>query len=75
MIKKFEIKELEILKYFLGIEVSYSRHGIFISQQKYVTNLLKEIGKLGCKPTTTPLEPNQKLGEAKEEPVVDKEMY
>ena len=75
MIKKFEIKELEILKYFLGIEVSYSRQGIFVSQQKYVTNLLKEIGKLGCKPTTTPIEPNQKLGEAKEEPVVDKEMY
>ena len=40
-----------------------------------MTNLLKEIGKLGCKPTTTPIEPNQKLGKAKEEPIVDKEMY
>ena len=75
LIKEFEIKELGRLKYFLGIEVSYSRQRIFISQQKYVIDLLKEIGKLGCKPTTTPIEPNQKLGKAKEEPVVDKEMY
>ena len=40
-----------------------------------MTNLLKETGKLDCKPVTTPMEPNQKLGEAKEEPAVDKEMY
>ena len=51
------------------------RQGIFISQQKYVTDLLKETGKLGCKSVATPIEPNQKLGEAKEEPVVDKETY
>ena len=75
LIKEFEIKELGRLKYFLGIEVSYSRQGIFISQQKYVIDLLKEIGKLDCKPETTPIEPNQKSGETKEELVVDKEMY
>ncbi|KAL6322605.1 hypothetical protein AAG906_014273 [Vitis piasezkii] len=34
LIKEFEIKELRRLKYFLGIEVSYSRQEIFISQQK-----------------------------------------
>ena len=37
--KEFEIRELRKLKYFLGIEVAYSTQGIFISQQKYVTNL------------------------------------
>lgn len=75
LIKEFEIKELGQLKYFLGIEVSYSKQGIFISQQKHVTDLLKDVGKLGCKPVATSIEPNQKLGEAKEEPSVDKEMY
>ena len=44
--KEFEIKELEKLKYFLGIEVAYSTQGIFISQQKYVTALLAETGKI-----------------------------
>ena len=32
LIREFEIKELGRLKYFLGIEVAYSRQGIFISQ-------------------------------------------
>ena len=38
--KEFEIKELGKLKYFLGIEVAYSTQGVFISQQKYVIDLL-----------------------------------
>nr|CAN71693.1 hypothetical protein VITISV_012128 [Vitis vinifera] len=45
---KFEIKELGKLKYFLSIEMAYSTQGIFISQQKYVTDLLAETGKIGC---------------------------
>ena len=73
--KEFELKELGKLKYFLGIEVTYSTQGIFISQQKYVTDLLAETGKIGCKPVSTPMDPNHKLGEAKEEPMVDKRMY
>ncbi|RVW53975.1 Retrovirus-related Pol polyprotein from transposon RE1 [Vitis vinifera] len=72
---EFEIKELGKLKYFLGIEVTYSTQGIFISQQKYVSDLLTETGKIGCKPVSTPMDPNHKLGEAKEEPLVDKRMY
>ena len=40
-----------------------------------MTNLLAEIGKIGCKLVFTPMDPNHKLGEAKEEPVVDKKMY
>ncbi|RDX77850.1 hypothetical protein CR513_41960, partial [Mucuna pruriens] len=43
------MKELGKLKYFLGIKVVYSKHGIFISQRKYVLDFLKETGKLGCK--------------------------
>ncbi|RVW15363.1 Retrovirus-related Pol polyprotein from transposon RE1 [Vitis vinifera] len=70
-----EIKELGKLKYFLGIEVVYSTQGIFISQQKYVTDLLAETGKIGCKPVSTPMDPNHKLGEVKEKPVVDKRMH
>ena len=73
--KEFEIEELGKLKYFLGIEVAYSTQGIFISQQKYMTDLLVETRNIGCKPISTLMDPNHKLGEAKEEPMVDKRMY
>ena len=58
---EFEIKDLRSLKYFLGIEVACSKRGIFISQQKYIFDLLKETGMLGCKPVETPIEQNHKL--------------
>ncbi|RVX19955.1 Retrovirus-related Pol polyprotein from transposon TNT 1-94 [Vitis vinifera] len=53
-------------------------------KQRLVTKFeIKELGKLkyflgiekqkdGCKPVSTPMDPNHKLGEAKEEPVTDK---
>ena len=72
---EFEIKTLGRLKYFLGIEVAHSKKGIFISQQKYITDLLKETGKTACRPASTPVDPNIKLGSAEEDIVVDKEMY
>ncbi|XP_068476657.1 uncharacterized mitochondrial protein AtMg00810-like [Phaseolus vulgaris] len=41
---QFEMKDLGKLKYFFGIEVAYSRQSIFISQRKYILDLLKETG-------------------------------
>jgi Reverse transcriptase (RNA-dependent DNA polymerase) len=54
--EKYNIKDLRLLKYFLGVEIAHSPRGIFISQRKYILNLLKEIKKLGCKPTSTPID-------------------
>ena len=59
--KEFAIKDLGRLKYFLGIEVAHSKQGIFISQQKYILNLLAEMGKMACKPVDTPIEQNHRL--------------
>ncbi|KAK3030879.1 hypothetical protein RJ639_037229 [Escallonia herrerae] len=39
--KEFEIKDLGKLKYFLGIEVAWSKEGIFVSQQKYVNSVVE----------------------------------
>jgi len=72
---EFEIKTLGRLKYFLEIEVAHSKKGIFISQQKYIIDLLKETGKTACKPVSTPVDPNIKLGSAEEDNAVNKEMY
>ena len=38
--RKFEMKDLGHLKYFLGIELSQSDKGIFLSQRKYALDLL-----------------------------------
>ena len=43
----FEMKNLGDLKYFLGVEVARSSRGIFLSQRKYVLDLLKETGDAG----------------------------
>ena len=58
---EFEIKDLGNLRYFLGMEVARNRSGISVSQQKYVIDLLKETGMLGCKPADTPIDPRVKL--------------
>ena len=48
-------KDLGMLKYFLGVEVLQSKHGIFLSQRKYMFDLLSETGKLGAKPCSSPM--------------------
>jgi Reverse transcriptase (RNA-dependent DNA polymerase) len=59
--KEFEMKDLGELRYFLGIEVARSKKGVVLSQQKYVLDLLRDIGMLGCRPVNTPIDPNHKL--------------
>jgi Reverse transcriptase (RNA-dependent DNA polymerase) len=58
---RFDIKDLGHLKYFLGIEVAYSNGSLFLSQRKYVLDLLKETRKLGCKTSSTSIDSKNKL--------------
>ena len=46
---QFHTRDLGMLKYFLGVEVMRSKRGIFLSQRKYVLNLLFETRKLAAK--------------------------
>ena len=73
--KEFEIKDLGNLKYFLGMEFARSKEGIVVSQKKYVLDLLKETGMMGCRPAETPMEPNLKLQPASAEKVRDREKF
>lgn len=59
---KFAIKDLGVLKYFLGIQIETSTKGLFLNQRKHVMDLLKEANICDAKPAiATSLEANLHL--------------
>ena len=59
--KEFEMKDLGIVKYFLGSEVSRSKQGLFLSQWKYTLDLLIETSNSACELMDTPIKINHGL--------------
>lgn len=59
--KKLWMKDMGQLRYFLGIEIDQTGQGIFLSQRKYVTDLLKEYGLRKCRTLKLPLDTHVKL--------------
>ncbi|KAI5328355.1 hypothetical protein L3X38_027752 [Prunus dulcis] len=72
---EFEIKDLGSLKYFLGVKVTRSKHGLFLSQRKYVMDLLANTRMLDCKLADTPIVENHKLGVYVDQVLTNKERY
>ena len=68
----FEMFDLGIMNYFLGMEIYQCSSGIFISQRKYVDDILKKFKLESCKEVATPLAQNEKIskndGEKLEKP-------
>ena len=72
---EFEMKDLGMMHYFLGMEVWKNADGISLGQGKYTVDILKRFGMMDYKAMTTPMVSNLKLlGDASSE-VVDAMMY
>eukprot|EP00253_Pinus_taeda_P017663 PITA_17663 len=59
--KSFEMTDFGYAHYYLGIEVTQHSKSIFLSQKKYIGDLLNRFGMKKCNPLTTPKEQNLKL--------------
>ncbi|KAG6488357.1 hypothetical protein ZIOFF_049600 [Zingiber officinale] len=75
MMVEFEMSDLGMMHYFLGMEVVQSTKGIFISQKKYVQEILDRFQMKDCNPVSTPTEFGLKLNKDHEGKKVDSTIY
>ncbi|XP_061346732.1 uncharacterized mitochondrial protein AtMg00810-like [Gastrolobium bilobum] len=75
MTREFEMTDLGLMKYFLGLEVRQDNSGIFVSQEAYAKEILKRFKMADCKPVSTPMEPGSKLSKYDGGDLVDASKY
>ena len=69
------LKDLSDLHYFIGVEVQQTCEGIFLSQQKYIRDLLKRTNIEGARPIHTPLSTKPTLQLNDGHPPADQKQY
>ena len=57
---RFEMSDLGLLTFYLGIEVKQDAEGISLSQAAYARKVLSNSGMDGCNPCHVPIEPQLK---------------
>ncbi|GJS34150.1 putative ribonuclease H-like domain-containing protein [Tanacetum coccineum] len=75
MHKKFQMSSMGELTFFLGLQVKQKEDGIFISQDKYVTEILKKFGFTDVKTASTPMETHKPLLKDADCEDVDENLY
>ncbi|GJZ25732.1 putative ribonuclease H-like domain-containing protein [Tanacetum coccineum] len=75
MHKKFQMSSMGELTFFLGLQVTQKDDGIFISQDKYVDEILKKFGFSTVKTASTPMETSKPLLKDAEAEDVDVYLY
>ncbi|GJT00313.1 putative ribonuclease H-like domain-containing protein [Tanacetum coccineum] len=75
MHKRFQMSSIGELIFFLGLQVQQKEDGIFISQDKYVAEILKKFDFATVKTASTPMEHNKALVKDEEADSVDVHLY
>jgi hypothetical protein len=75
MQNEFEMSLLGELTFFLGLHISQLDEGIFISQTKYIKEMLKKFRMEDCKLVSTPMISGCKLRKDDESKEVDQRLY
>jgi hypothetical protein len=72
---EFEMTDIELMHYFLGLEVWQEPGHIFLGQGKYVCDILSRFQMGDSRPMTTPMITNWKKLHASESQLVDSTLY
>ncbi|GJU05700.1 putative ribonuclease H-like domain-containing protein [Tanacetum coccineum] len=75
MKSRFQMSSMGELTFFLGLQVKQNKAGIFISQDKYVAEILKKFDLVNVKTAITPMETKVALTKDKEVVDVDVHLY
>ena len=73
--QQFEMKDFGHLSYFLGLEITHSTDGLYITQAKYASDLLSRAGLTDSKIVDTPVELNVHLTPSGGKPLSNPSLY
>ena len=72
---EFEMSMFGQIKFFVGLQVHQMKHGIFISQSKYIKEVLKNFGLEDSKLVSTPMVTSLKLSKNDESSEINQILY
>jgi hypothetical protein len=75
MESEFEMSMIGELSFFLGLQITQRSEGMFISQEKYLREMLKRFQMEDSKPMGTPMVTGCKLRKDDDSPNVDQSSY
>jgi hypothetical protein len=75
MANEFEMSMIRELSYFLGLQIKQLKNGTFVSQGKYIKDMLKKFGMNEAKLISTTMETNDSLDSDLSGNMVDQKLY
>src|SRR5579859_7654589 len=75
MAKEFEMSMIGELSYFLGLQIKQLKNGTFVSQGKYIRDMIKKFGMQDSKIISTPMGTSGSLDSDESGNMVDQKQY